>query len=628
MVGMKVLEKQLIINLKSRFFDLIDTDSGLLSYEQFLQEMLFIVKGFIRADEVTLFNCNEWKHEWFVEASTNEKLKFDIEISPILCEEIRSIFSKVCVLHKPISLAGLENYDLVLQLRRGEQSHGYLAIKGITDCPCPDDLIVEVAKECSNFLHKAQVICNVVFEEKRYKQLFRVTEKFHSSMDMDAVLGEIIYTLKEVYPSFTYYLMLSQDNNSHGDLPIKDLEYDSENITAMQAYVTGTIQLEDSLLEKRSILYAPLKGKQGVYGVLQVIAPNTMTFPKNEVEFITLLANTAGSALENAQLYQQSRRLITDLQLINETSHRLNSNLRLTESINFMAGQIKESFGAEEIGFVLVSEDFEQLKVIKGSTEFFFADESEHYLHFIVESIKRERDSIFIGDLTIDYEPIRFRSLMAVPMVQTGLIIGFVVVLHHNPYRFTFETFKLLQALIHHSTLAFTNSMLREELERLVITDQLTKLHSRNYLNEKIHQSMKEDAYGAYILIDIDDFKKINDTYGHQVGDEVLVQVASILMDNIRDTDVAARWGGEELAIYLPKIQSDVALIIAERLVKKVREQTNPSVTISCGVSFWRKEYSNDTFTKLFKRADNALYIAKETGKNKVVVQENMDMNE
>lgn len=623
MVVMKVLEEQLIINFKSRFFDLIDTDSSSLSYDQLLKEMLLIVKDFVEAEEVTLFNCNDGNAVIYIESSTCEENRS----FSILSGDFKSLFSSNSVIRQPITLADLEQYDLILHLTRGNESYGYLALKGVADCPLPNDFILKIASECSRFLHKAQALCAVIFEEKRYKQLFRVTEKFHSTMDMDAVLGEIIYTLQEVYATFTYYLMLSHDNNNHGNLPIKDLEYDSENICAMQAYVTGTIQLEDSLIDNRSILYAPLKGKQGVYGVLQVIAPNTMTFPKNEVEFITLLANTAGSALENAQLYQQSRRLITDLQLINETSHRLNSDLRLTETISFMTERIKQSFLAEEVGFILVTEDFEQMKVIRGSTDFFHTEEANLYLQFISDKIKKDRDSVFLGDLNLDGTVSIYRSVMAVPMVQTEVIKGFALVMHHDPYHFTFETFKLLQSLIHHSTLAFTNSMLREELEKMVITDQLTKLHSRNYLNDKIHRSMEEDAYGAYILMDIDDFKLVNDTYGHQVGDEVLIQVASIIQESIRDTDIAARWGGEELAVYLPKIQQPVAVTIAERLVNKVSELTNPKVTISCGVSFWRKE-QEDSFTRLFKRADKALYKAKTTGKNKVVVQEEMNVVE
>ncbi|MFE8704165.1 diguanylate cyclase domain-containing protein [Cytobacillus sp. FJAT-54145] len=622
---MELLERELILKLKSRFFDLIDTEDGLLHYEKLVNQMLLVIKEIIKADTVELFNCNEWKQQIYLEASTNVLNSQNTQQFLVSWIEFEEWVSNTSILVKPIPIPSFKDYDVLLPLKKGENRLGYLAIKYSHEIDT--DFLHQLNKECSSFLFKAQELCKVVVEEKRYKQLFRVTEKFHSSMDMDAVLGEIIYTLQEVYPTFTYYLMLSHDNNSHGDLPIKDLEYDSENIAAMQSYVTGTVQFEDSLQEKRSVLYAPLKGKQGVYGVLQVIAPNALTFPKNEVEFITLLANTAGSALENAQLYQQSRRLISDLQLINETSHRLNSNLRLTETMSYMTEQIIDSFCADEVGFILVTEDFIKSKVLKGSTEFFYQDEAKLYIDYIKDKMKIEKDSLFIGDLSIQNkaEEVQYRSIMGVPMVQTGTIKGFALVMHHEPYHFSFETFKLLQSLIHHSTLAFTNSMLREELEKMVVTDHLTKLSSRNYLDERIHQSMDEDAQGTFILIDIDNFKKINDTYGHQIGDDVLVQVADVIKSNIRDSDIGARWGGEELAVYLPRIPLEVGVNIAERLVKVVATNSKPSITISCGVSYWNKDHK-DTFNSLFRRADQALYVAKETGKNKVVIQSNNEL--
>jgi diguanylate cyclase (GGDEF)-like protein len=158
----------------------------------------------------------------------------------------------------------------------------------------------------------------------------------------------------------------------------------------------------------------------------------------------------------------------------------------------------------------------------------------------------------------------------------------------------------------------------------MVITDHLTKLYSRNYLDDKIQQSMEEDGEGTFIIIDIDDFKLINDTYGHQVGDDVIIQVANIIQAHIRGSDIGARWGGEELAIYLPRVSVETGKQIAERLVVKVRELSNPSVTISCGISHWKKE-ENDCYNAVFKRADKALYKAKGTGKDKVVIQLNND---
>ncbi|MEH7122822.1 sensor domain-containing diguanylate cyclase [Bacillus sp. JJ1532] len=615
-------EHELILKLKSNFFDIIDTENGFLVYDDVLKNMLSAIKTLLNAKEATFFSFNNCKEKLLIETSTLNSIE-QVTCPNISKEELINEVGQLQSFYR--ELPGFEEYDLMLVLEKKNSFLGIMALKeqeaGMNSLS--DNVLEGISHHTLKFLENVQSLNNKVSEDRRYKQLFRVTEKFHSTMNMDDVLGEIISTLKEVYPTFTYYLLLSHDNHMLEDLPIKDLDFNSENIAAMQAYVTGNIQFEDSVQMKRSVLYAPLKGKQGVYGVLQVIASNTIVFPDSEVEFITLLANTAGSALENAQLYQQSKRLITDLKLINETSHRLNSNLRLTESMAFMTEQISDSFGAEEVGFILYGKGGKQIEVLKGSTAFFHTSDAESYIQYIKGRIDKEVESLFIGDFQLSFESgvKHFKSIMAVPMTQSGVLKGFVLVMSEPPYRFSFETFKLLQSLIHHSTLAITNSMLREELEKMVVTDHLTKLYSRNYLDDKIYQSMNEDHEGTFIMIDIDNFKTINDTYGHQVGDEVIIQVAGLINANIRGTDIGARWGGEELAIYLPGVSLIAGVVIAERLVARVCECSNPQVTISCGVSHWTRG-QGDTYASLFKRADKALYVAKQTGKNKVIVQE------
>lgn len=618
-------ECDLIRKLKSSFFDIFNIENGLLDQDSIISQMLLAIQENLDADGVTLYKHDLWNGHFSIQSSTFYREELNIKYSRTEMVQMQDSTRFKRVFRNDLPLTGFNQEDLILVLSKDTMNSGLIALRGIDGTKVTDEDLEAIADECALFLKKVQNLTKIVTEEKRYRQLFRVTEKFHSSMDMDAVLGEVISTLQEVYPTFTYYLLLSQDNHNDSGLPIKDLEYDSENIAAMQAYVTGEFQFEDSLHEKRSILYAPLKGKQGVYGVMQIIAPNTRVFPKEEVEFITLLAFTAGSALENAQLYQQSKRLVADLQLINETSHRLNSNLRLSETIQYMCSQIRQSFDAQEVGFILLSDTKRTLKVLSGSTPFFEEKEAKLYVDHLKEKLDQELDSIFIGDFILqqDGEPLPYRAVMAVPMIQAGILKGFTVVLHTEPYHFSFETFKLLQSLIHHSTLAFANSILREELEKMVITDHLTKLHSRNYLDDRVHLSMEEDAEGTFILIDIDNFKVINDTYGHQTGDDVIIQVANLIHRNIRGTDVGARWGGEELAIYLPKIPLDTGVAIAQRLVSAVEDSTTPKVTISCGVSYWTKK-GGDSVKNLVRRADEALYTAKETGKNKVVIQESL----
>ncbi|MGJ7920409.1 diguanylate cyclase domain-containing protein [Neobacillus sp. LXY-4] len=600
-------EKDLVlIHIKSRFLDILDEENSLLHFEQIIGNMTRIIADTIRVNEVCFFYCSDWKERLMVDGVNIDDT--DLVRPAVSCSEFAE---------------GVEqgSASTLLVCNDGE-TFGFLAIYG-TDFDARNSfLLEEIGREAGCFLKKAQNLSKIAVREKKYRLLFRVTEKFHSTMDMDGVLEEIIAVLQEVYPAFHYSLYLSQDNHSNSHLPIKGLHYDSENMAAMEAYVTGIVQTEDSINENRSNLYAPLKGKQGVYGVLQITASNTLIFPKKEVEFISLLANTAGNALENAQLYQQSKRLISDLKLINQVSHHLNSKQRFSDTVTYMCDQIIKSFDAEEVGFILYKESRKKAKILEGSTRFFFTNKAEIYIQYFQEQLLREKGAVFIGDFNLLNDR-QFRSIMAVPMIQTGVIEGFILVMHKQPYHFSFESYKLLRSLIYHSTLAFVNSTLREELERMVITDYLTKLFTRNYLDQQIQLSMRDDSQGTFILIDIDNFKGINDTYGHQVGDDILIQVANVMRGNIRDSDVAARWGGEELAIYLPKVSIERGSMIATRIVERVMEGTSPSVTVSCGVSHWTKR-KKDSVQQLFNRADQALYLAKTSGKNKVVTQKEL----
>lgn len=606
-----MVNRQLNIeDLKGQFYDLLLLDES-ASRREVVVNFLQTIQVFFSATAIRMYTFNEAYHQ-YVLVSNVEKFTLDDTTYPKIINESNPYYKTL--IEGEIYISSQQIY-LPLRYSHNEVLAIHLPTDEIMDINWK-----QLANVLTQFLSKLTKLNELSDGARRSKLLYKVTSKFHSTMDSDEVLAEIIYTLKEEYPDFTYFLLLSHDHTNSKQLPIKEIQYDDSNLSAAQAYVTGEIQLEDSIEDKNSSLYAPLKGKQGVYGVLQVIAPNSLIFPNEEVQFISLLAQTAGSALENAKLYQQSKQLITDLQLINETSHQLNSNLRLNEAMTYMSQQIINSFNAMEVGFILFDKNGAQ-NMLPGSTEYFTSDSSAPLLiDYLYKSINVEKEAKFIGELKMDNVPLLYRSVMAVPMIQNGMLRGIAAILHKESYFFTFETFKLVQSLIYHSTLALTNAMLREELENLVITDFLTKLHTRKYLNESIEKSMDADAFGTFLLIDIDNFKLVNDRYGHQVGDEILKQVAQIIKDNIRDCDIGARWGGEELSIYLPRVDINAGVAIANRLVQKVEEITKPRITISCGVSYW-KQGQPDNPVKLFKRADEALYLAKETGKNRVNVQ-------
>jgi two-component system cell cycle response regulator len=163
----------------------------------------------------------------------------------------------------------------------------------------------------------------------------------------------------------------------------------------------------------------------------------------------------------------------------------------------------------------------------------------------------------------------------------------------------------------------------------MAITDQLTGLHNRRYMSRHLDtllDNAKKNARPlAFVIMDIDFFKQVNDTYGHDIGDEVLKEFASRIAANVRGIDLACRYGGEEFVVAMPDTDMAFACNIAERLrqsiettpVKITRAPGQLNITISIGIA--RCEGEQDTAEKLLHRADQALYRAKRTGRNKVV---------
>lgn len=478
----------------------------------------------------------------------------------------------------------------------------------------------ELSSLIEHFLTNCYLHEKTYKENKRQKQLSVLTGLFHSLMQKEDVLRALVEKLAHIFPDLSFSLFISHDQDQHIKIPAKVLSFegDETNSAALDACLSGEIKYED-----QSSAYLPIKGLQGIYGVLFVKAGGDIGLADETLSGISKVTEAAGKAFENARLYEQSQTIIKNLRMINETSHQLNKTLRLTETMKDLSKRIIDYFEADEVGFFYI-DHLGETKGLPGSTAFFQTKAVVPYLHFVSKKLSEEQNGVFIGNGKPVFGNGGYGSMMSVPMVENSELRGYAIALKKPVYAFTFDMFKLFQSFIHHSTLAVTNSMLRDKLEYLVKTDQLTELYSRSYLEEKINYSMKSDNSGTLLLIDIDNFKQINDTYGHQTGDDILIQVAGVIHKNIRDHDVGARWGGEELAIYLPKTELPAGIKVAKRLIQAVRQSTKPSVTISVGVSYWSEEMKKP-LKSLFRQADEALYTAKRNGKNKMIVS---DFNE
>ena len=153
-----------------------------------------------------------------------------------------------------------------------------------------------------------------------------------------------------------------------------------------------------------------------------------------------------------------------------------------------------------------------------------------------------------------------------------------------------------------------------EYYKRESCTDSLTNLDNRRSIEDK-------EGFDVVILGDIDYFKRINDTYGHDLGDQVLIEISNILRQNIRNSDLVCRWGGEEFVILLKNCKIEDAYekaMILKDSVESLKDEFGFKVTMSFGVS----DMTNKTMKKAIKEADEAMYNSKENGRNRVTVYE------
>jgi len=204
-----------------------------------------------------------------------------------------------------------------------------------------------------------------------------------------------------------------------------------------------------------------------------------------------------------------------------------------------------------------------------------------------------------------------------------------------------FSLFTLLFSILTFSILGYTislqlsiyekeNKKQKQKLEKLVLIDELTQIFNRRAFfeisNKILKQANREHKKISVLMLDIDFFKKINDTYGHAAGDVVLKSIAQIVQKNIRENDVFARIGGEEFAILLYDVDASRSIIIAYKILESIRKSSivykNTPIHITISIGVYCNEFPIDENSKikdfLFK-ADQALYKAKKTGRNKVV---------
>jgi diguanylate cyclase (GGDEF)-like protein len=235
-----------------------------------------------------------------------------------------------------------------------------------------------------------------------------------------------------------------------------------------------------------------------------------------------------------------------------------------------------------------------------------------------------------VAETRFDTKPLQdlgVRSLIATPLNVEGKIIGILYVDGFTPREFTEREINIMSLLAVQSAAALDKAILFEKAELLSVTDELTKLYNHRYFIRSLDKEIKRAKRQRYplglVMIDVDYFKKYNDTFGHLEGNVVLKTLAEVLRETARDTDIVARYGGEEFSVILIQADEEKSRIVAERIRKGVEkcrfngEEKLPDgrLTISVGAAVYD---GASELSALIESADRALYRSKKAGRNRV----------
>ncbi len=221
------------------------------------------------------------------------------------------------------------------------------------------------------------------------------------------------------------------------------------------------------------------------------------------------------------------------------------------------------------------------------------------------------------------------RSILCAPLVSRGRTIGVLEIINKRGGRFTRHDLALVLTLVEPCAIAIENAILFQRTEQLTITDDLTRLFNSRYLNLYLGREIKRcKRHGiplSVIFLDLDGFKGINDQFGHLAGSGTLTEVGTILAQGVRESDILARYGGDEFVVVLPETPASGALVIAERLRRAIEEHRflePQGIAARISASFGISTYPDHALSPegLIQKADQAMYRVKEREKNGIEV--------
>ena len=389
-------------------------------------------------------------------------------------------------------------------------------------------------------------------------------------------------------------------------------------------------------------LWAPLVMRDEVIGLLLMGAKaGKQPFDEFDLYFLQQITAQAAVSINTCRLYARRKKekedldkTLQNLSLLYSIGKAMNYISDLKNLLQYILSQAIEITKAEKGSLMMYSPETNRLniRVLAGLEDIEFQDRVNNNEIWcrsfkpgegIAGEVFKTANPMIVNniredDLFINSDTSYVRSIVCIPMVVYSDVIGVINVTNKKGGKeFTQEDVEMLKAVADQAAVAVNKAQLWD----MAVTDSLTGLYERRYfmvkLQEEIQRAERYDKALSVIMADLDRFKKINDTYGHDVGDDALRAIAKFFQSNIRDVDAIARYGGEEFVMVIPDANQTAAYGLAERLRKELvntKLEDLPPITVSLGIATYPSDSTD--IEELIKKADAALYEAKRKGRN------------
>lgn len=391
----------------------------------------------------------------------------------------------------------------------------------------------------------------------------------------------------------------------------------------------------------QSYIGAPIQSKGRLIGFINVDSIQKNFFTTDHADRLQVFADQAAMAIENARLYDAAQRRAEEMSTLYSIGLTLNTRLEMDQLLKTLLDQCRKVLPID--AFYVAVYDAERGLIHHP----LFYDQGEYYKvepHSIHDmpglsgEVIRRGQTIYLPDLQ-DQDAVRnyhimeaggdpTRSYVGVPLIVRDQVIGLISMQSSEPYAYSAEQVRLFETIASQAAGMLDNARIFEQMRQMAITDMVTQLYTRRHFtslgHSEVERALRYNRDLSVMMVDIDWFKHVNDTWGHAAGDIVLQAVAQCCQKALRSTDIIGRWGGEEFVIILPEADQQAACLIAERIRRNVSEMNiNLSgntihVTVSLGVTTLMP--GRTTLESLVDYADKALYMAKQGGRNQVCI--------